>query len=74
MVGKVADHVRKAHERLDGRIPVHCVRLGKIAAANGYWIKGDPPLRFDNLNRKSAGRKDQRKQRVGIQRDGFEQI
>jgi hypothetical protein len=72
MVGKLADHVRKTRERLDGRIPIHCVHLGKIAAPNGYWIEGDPALSFDNLNRESAGREDQRKQRVRIQRDGFE--
>jgi hypothetical protein len=74
MVGKHADHVWKARERLDGRIPIHCVHLGKIAAPNGYGIKSDPAFSFDNLNRESAGRKDQRKQRVRIQRDGLEQI
>jgi hypothetical protein len=74
MVSKLADHVREARERLDGRIPIHCVHFGKIAAPNGYGIKGDPPFRFDNLNRESSGRKDQRKQRIWIQRNGFEQI
>jgi hypothetical protein len=74
MVGKLADYVWKTRERLDGRILIHCVHLGKIAAANGYRIKGDPALSFDNLNRESAGREDQRKQRVRIQCNGFEQI
>jgi len=74
MISKLADHVRKTRERLDGRIPIHCVHLGKISTPNGYRIKGNPTLSFDNLNRESAGRKDQRKQRVRIERNGFEQI
>src|SRR5262245_55683835 len=65
------DHVWKARERLDRRIPIHCVNFGEIAAPNRYRIKSDPALSFDNLNRESAGRKDQRKQRVRIQRNGL---
>jgi hypothetical protein len=74
MVGKLTDHVRKTRERLDGRIPIHCVDFGKITAANGYRIKRDPALSFDKLNWESARGKDQCKQRVRIQRNGFEQI
>jgi hypothetical protein len=55
MVGKLPDHVWKTCERLDGRIPIHCVNFGKIAAPNGCRIKSDPALGLDDLNRESAG-------------------
>jgi hypothetical protein len=70
MVRQIIDDGTKTHERLNRRFPVHGIDLAEIAFFGGFRVSIEPPLGVNNLQRKGAGRQDQRQKCVRIQRDG----
>ena len=74
MIGKHRDDVWKAHQRLHRGIPRPAVDLREVCFLHGLLIVGDPLVRFDDLQRESAGLKDQRQKRIRIQCNRAEKV